>query len=110
MPWSARSLHFYKEHFAKQQCPDPEESRHASGFGIGDIASDEPESVRGKNQHSQQDHSVTPTVNICIAVGSFFVVHRDLHNLQANPGCSKDEIEIAERIEVAEVLPIPGQP
>src|SRR5262249_24876426 len=56
-----------------------------------------------EQHHAQQYESVTEAGNLGLAVGAAGVADRNLDRLEAELGGAEDQIEIAERIEIAEI-------
>src|SRR6266542_4165142 len=62
---------------------------------------------RVKN-HPQKQPAVAESADVGAAVFSFAIAHRDVDDLEVQFGGAEEQVEIAERIELAEVLAVAG--
>src|SRR5205085_9927639 len=69
-----------------------------------DLGSDRLELAVGKPHHLQQQPAVAEPRDLGLTEGTGFVVDRGLDDLQVLLRRSKDQVEIAKRIEVAEIV------
>src|SRR5437773_11340403 len=69
---------------------------------------DKLEALSRECDHFQQQPAVCPAVNICGAVGTLAISYRQISNLQIQSHSAKNQVEIAKRVEVAEVSTIGG--
>src|SRR5262249_39770840 len=69
------------------------------------LAAHEPE-----QHHAQQHEAVTETGDLGLAVGAAGIADRNLDGLEAELGSAEDQLEIPERIEVAEITALSLDP
>ena len=62
--------------------------------------------ARSKHTHTQQQQSVTETADLRGAVFAVFVPDDDFGNLKIQFGGAEQQIEIAEGIEIAEIISV----
>src|SRR5262249_50098002 len=62
----------------------------------------------GEHQHAQQQPTMLPAMDVGGPVGAGSIADGQLQDAQVEFGRAKEQIEIAERIEVAEITPVPG--
>jgi hypothetical protein len=61
-----------------------------------------------ESEHPQQQPSVRPALDIGLPVSPFVIAHRHVDDLEVELGRTKYQIEVAERIEIAEVGSVGG--
>src|SRR4051812_25811876 len=59
--------------------------------------------ARGKHTHLEEHPTVAPALDIGGSVGTLSIANRQLHDLESQLRGAEQEIEVAKRIEVAEV-------
>src|SRR5262249_22832424 len=65
------------------------------------------ELAEAEHRHAQKQPAVLEPADLGVAVRARAIAHRHLDDFQARPGGAEEQIEITERIEIAEVRP-PG--
>src|SRR6185437_4822269 len=58
--------------------------------------------------HLQEQHSVTPALDVGVPVGALAVADGKVDNLQVIFGGAEDQIEIAERVDLPEITAVGG--
>src|SRR5215211_1075321 len=81
----------------------------ADGWLMRDPRSDRLELAVGKPHHLQQQPAVAEPRDLSLTEGASSVMDRGLDDLQILLRCPKDQIEIAKRIEVAEIIALTRQ-
>ena len=72
--------------------------------------SHELEAARGDPDHAQQQPAVAPALDVRLAVRALAVADRHVHDAQVQLRRAEEQVEVAERIEVAEVRAVGGDP
>src|SRR4051794_9829112 len=64
---------------------------------------DELDPPRGEHAHLQQEPAMAPALDVGLAVGPFPIADRQFDDLETELGRPEQQVEVTERIEVAEV-------
>src|ERR1043165_6900940 len=60
------------------------------------------------DDHAQQQKPVLPPTDVCLAVRASAVANREIDDAMVQLGGAEEQIEVAERVKVAEIGPIGG--
>src|SRR3954466_8506345 len=75
-------------------------------LSIVEWPSDELDPRRGKETHLQEHPPMSPPLDVRGSVGTLPITYGQFHDFESELRCAEQEIEVAERIEVAEVRPV----
>src|SRR5438034_7152848 len=73
---------------------------------LSTIGLDELDPTRRQQAHAQEEPAMAQALNAGGAVRTFEIADRQLGDLEVQPNRSEEEIEVAEGVEVPEILPI----
>ena len=59
--------------------------------------------VKAEQGHLEQEPAVLEAADLGVAVGAGAVAHRQIDDLQVQPGSAEQQVEVAERVEIADI-------
>src|SRR6266480_4763446 len=72
------------------------------------LLTNELQSASSERHHAQEQPAVAPTLDVGLTVGSGLITNGQIRNAQVEFRGTEEEVEIAERIEVAKVSAVAG--